>query len=412
MAINIKNYVDISTVFPSANVAGRSFGGLVFTGTSALPQTDADMVEAYEAYEGGGVTYLTINEVKTLFGVDSAEFKFAEGYYGYISPTGSFASRLAYAKVAQGETPLSAFSRVNELTNLFGSFTFLSLAGGGDSSSAAADSSDIELLKSVASYNSGLDAKYLFVVNRVRGAMSKQQVCDECAEFKGVKGTVFVSGATDISAYMPMAILGSTDYSNGQVVNFMFKQFGNEEPTVMDDNTYSAFNQAYVNFYGRTQTNGQTLDFYQRGFNTDGTDTAVYCNEMWFKSVCETALFSLLMSRERLPANALGVDLVKLQVLEQCSAAIRNGMFMTKEPKETDMRVIREIIASTGGTDIFADSIKIGVQSSGYSVYAYLTEATNPEKLGPSAEKVIVYYVFYGTADNVRYIKGNNVLLK
>lgn len=423
MAINIKNYVDISTTFPSANVAGRSFGGLVFTAKEALEQTSEEMKEVYDTYMDGGVTFLTIDEVGALFGKGvynsetstwdeppSAEYEFAEGYYNYISPSGRFASRIAFSKIGAGESPKQAFERVNKITNLFGSFTFLSASGSGDSTSGESD--DISALKDVAEANALLDAKYLFVVNRIIGKRTNRQVTDECALFKDYKGTVYIASNSDISAYMPMAILGSTDYTNGQVVNFMFKQFSSEKPTVEDDSTYAAFNKGFVNFYGRTQTNGQTLDFYQRGFNTDGTDTAVYCNEMWFKSNCETALMNLLVSRERLPADALGVDLVKLEVVDCCADAIRNGMFMQKELTAKDIRGVREIVVGTGGTDTDVGSIDADISTKGYSVYAYLSSMENEQKLGPTSEKVIIYYVFYGTADSVRYVKGNDILLK
>ena len=440
MAINIKNYVDISTTFPSANVAGRSFGGLVFTASEMFVNDDssASLKAAKATYDGGGVCYLTLDEVGELFGKeksatresiypaslisdeDSAdeaakytdEYRFAVGYYGYISPTGRFASRLAFSKMLSGEKPIEAFERVNKITNLFGSFTFLSVAGSSSSSSGGSEDSDIKSLLEVSKLNSELDAKYLFVVNRVNEFSG--DACTECMKFTAEKyeGTVFVNGGSNVSAYMPMAILASTDYNNGQVVNFMFKQFDTESPSVEDDKTYSEFNQAFVNFYGRTQTNGQTLDFYQRGFNTDGTDTAVYCNEMWFKSLCETSLMNLLTSRERLPADALGVDLVKLEVVDCCADAIRNGMFMQKELVAKDIRGIRELVVSTGGIETDVGSIEADVSTKGYSVYAYLDTMENTDKLGKEAEKVIKYYVFYGTADSVRYVKGNDILLK
>lgn len=403
MAINIKKYVDISSRFPTADVAARSFGGLVFTNKAALPQS-ADMQEAYDVYEGGGVAYLGLNEVGALFGLDSDEYKFATGYYGYLSPSGRFASRLAFAKVAEGETPVAAFSRVNELTNLFGSFTFLSLAGGGDSD--ASGDADIEALREVAAYNSGLDTKYLFVVNRVRGDMSKSDVIAEAEKFKAAKGTVFLSGATSVSSYMPMAILGSTDYATGQVVNFMFKQFAGEAPTVFDDSTFTDFNAANVNYYGRTQSNGQTLDFYQRGLNTDGQDTAVYCNEMWFKSECETRLMQYLVSNERIPADAIGVATVELLVTEACYSAVRNGTFMTKaNPTAASVLGLRQIVALIGGTPDIVDTILINIANSGYDVWGMLD--TNAD-----GEPIIHYYVFYGTADSIKFIKGDDILIK
>lgn len=403
MAINIKKYVDISSRFPTADVAGRSFGGLVFTNKAALPQS-ADMQEAYDVYEGGGVAYLGLNEVGALFGLDSDEYKFATGYYGYLSPSGRFASRLAFAKVAEGETPVAAFTRVNELTNLFGSFTFLSLAGGGDSD--ASGDADIEALREVAAYNSGLDTKYLFVVNRVRGDMSKADVIAEAEKFKAAKGTVFLSGATSVSSYMPMAILGSTDYATGQVVNFMFKQFAGEDPTVFDDSTFTDFNAANVNYYGRTQSNGQTLDFYQRGLNSDGQDTAVYCNEMWFKSECETRLMQYLVSNERIPADAVGVAIVELLVTEVCYDAVRNGTFMTKDnPTAASVLGLRQLVALVGGTPDIVDTILINIAKSGYDVWGMLD--TNAE-----GEPIIHYYVFYGTADSIKFIKGDDILIK
>lgn len=425
MAINIKKYVDISTTFPSADVAGRSFGGLVFTATEMLPDKGQlpEYKEAYETYNDGGVCFLTLSEVGALFGAGlwnsetqkwdvepSEEYLFATGYYGYVSPSGRFASRMCFSKVLNGERPIDAFKRVNATTNLFGSFTFLSLSGGGESSVIAEDV-DISLLVEVAEYNQTLDTKYLFVVNRVRGELPASNVTQECRLFKDISGTCYVSGKTAVSAYMPMAILASTDYSAGQVVNFMFKQFSTEEPTVFDDDTYKKFNLNLVNFFGRTQTNGQTVDFYQRGFNTNGTDTAIYCNELWFKSICETALIDLEVSRERISADPLGVDLVKLEVVDCCSNAIRNGMFMQKELVASDLRSIREIIINSGGSETDVGSIEADVSTKGYSVYAFLKTIAD-EALSGVKEKSIVYYVFYGTADSVRYIKGNDILLK
>ena len=423
MAIDIKKYVDISTTFPSAEVAGRSFGGLVFT-AKEMKETAPERILA--KYNAGDVVQLSLAEVEVCFGgkveesVDeeivvtylSDEYRFAEGYYSYISPSGRFASKLAFAKyLTTYKDPTDAFEQINAKTNLFGSFTFLSVPGGGGSSDDSQQPSQSSL-EDVAKAVDELDTKYLFVVNRVKfDAEDAEAVCDDSDKFrvKNYGGTHFLTGQTDASAYMPMAILGSTDYQNGQVVNFMFKQFTTEEPTVIDDDTYDKYNEHRVNFYGRTQTNGQTLDFYQRGFNTDGTDTAIYCNEMWFKSACETALVNLLISRERISADALGVDLVKLEVVDVCADAIRNGMFMPKVPNAKDMRGIREIVVSSGGEETDVGSIEADVSTKGYSVYAYLADNV-PET--PAGEKAVVYYVFYGTADSVRFIKGNDLLLK
>ena len=411
MAINSKNYVDISTSYPKTDATSRAFGGMVLTPSSAIAQGPESPYAAVVAqYNSGLDIALSLDDVIAVFGATSQEYSFAEGYYSYSSPTGRFPSRLKFKKVDMGKTLVESFKDLDKATNAFGSFTFLPPTD----QSTAVDSEYIDQLISVAAYNSSLETKYLFVVNQKAqdGGSDYQTAITNCAKFKDFTGVCFVYGASAVSAYMPMAVLASTDYSNGTVVNFMFKQFPLETPTVVDQTTYTAFNQGLVNFYGRTQTNGQTLDFFQRGFNTNGSDTAIYCNEMWFKAECETALLNLLMSQEKFPADQSGVSMVKLTVADVCGAAQRNGSFMSKAASKTDAHSIREIVYLSGGEEQSAEGIVNDVSSKGYSIYAYLSEKTDTEKLGKTSEKIIVYYVFYGTADNVRYIKGNNILLK
>lgn len=445
MAISITKYVDSSTTFPTATSTGRAFGGLVITGSKNVqPQTPVDeqgnpippgsdtpaanaaMVRLYNSLIGGAAEQMSLDEIGVLFTVNSTEYKFAERYYNYMSPSGRVASKLTMALFRpagfETETPLQAYERLRNETNMFGSFTFISL-GGGDSSDAEVTGDGLEELRAVAKENglsANLDTRFLFVVNDVRGAQSATEVVSkvtgENAVFDSVKGTCFVSGHDEASACMPMAILAATDYIDGEVVNYMFKQFDGETPTVKDDATYTAFNKANINFYGRTQTNGQTLDFYQRGFNSDGVDTAVYCNEMWFKSTCETALMGLLLGSERIGANNYGVDMVRSTVIEQCSKGVNNGMFSPKDIATSEVRKLRSLIVNIGGTNEDVENIVAGINTVGYSVYAYLAyvspENDTKEQLSATGEYIIHYYVFYGTADSIRHIKGDDILIK
>ena len=472
MAIDIKNYVDITTTFADTNPGVRSFGGLVFTAgavlDSAVPldpvtnnpipydedgnayskdgtgkyvyytkdsttyywtwddtvknysctidgetyyPANYDSIARYEKLKSGNVVQLTRDEVALMFGKNSEEYKFANGYYSYISPSGRFASRLSFVVLQPGVSLVDAFIETDKQTNLFGSFTVLSVPQSGDSSSDDSTDNEMAELVALAKENARLDTKYLFVVARNE---PKSLAITHSELFRSISGTCYIHGTSTASAYMPMAIFASTDFTNGQVVNFMFKQFTTEEPTVTGDSDYTAFNHACVNFYGRTQSNGQTLDFYQRGFNTDRQDTAVYCNEVWFKSACETQLVQLLTSNERIPASAFGVDLVKLEIMGVCSQAVVNGTFMQKSSIQADdMRAIREIIYNTGGDVSLINIIEADISSKGYSIYAYLGgPIEDNDRLGIGSEYVIAYYVFYGAADSIRFIKGNNILLK
>ena len=410
MAINSKNYVDISTSFPKTDSTSRAFGGMVLTPTAIEQGEDSPYAKVVEDYNSGLDIALSLDDVIAVFGVKSKEYSFAKGYYSYSSPTGRFPSRLKFKKVDTSKSLLENFVDLDTATNDFGSFTFLPP----DDTSTAAESDYFDELFKVAQQNATLETKYLFVVNQKakEGGADYSTSVENCKAFKDLPGVCFVYGSSDVSAYMPMAILASTDYNDGTVVNFMFKQFPGEVPTVFGQQAYQTLNGGWVNFYGRSQTNGQTFDFFQRGFNTNGVDTAIYCNEMWFKAECETALMNLLISQEKFPADQSAVSMVKLTVAEVCGIAQRNGSFMAKEASNADAQAIREIVLQSGGAGLEAEGIVTDVSTSGYSIYAYLSQDTNTEKLGPTTEKIIVYYVFYGTADNVRYIKGYNILLK
>lgn len=411
MAINSKNYVDVSTTFPKTGSTARAFGGMVFTYGTALPaEPGSDIYTLAQGFNNGEVVSLDLDETLSMFGIESDEYKFAKKYYGYTSPSGLFPCKLKFKAVDNDKSPLENFKDLDKQTNQFGSFTFLSSANG--SSTDESTAGDTDPMVEVAKYNDELDTKYLFVVNFISADSDTQAVVDYEQKFAQCTGVWFQIGFDAASAAMPMAILASTDYENGNVVNFMFKQFDDEVPTVTDNATYTKLNNAYVNFYGRTQSNGQTLDFLQRGFNTDGMETSIYCNEMWFKSACETELLTLLVSSERIPADQTGVSAVVLTVSDICSTASTNGAFMPKEATSDDTKVIREIVSKSGGDAQSTDGIIVDVGVKGYSIYAYLSELSDPEKLGPNPEKIIVYYVFYGTADSIRHIKGNDILLK
>lgn len=451
MAINMNKYVDISTIFPSTNVAERAFGGLVITETEMKnPGEDSEYKEAYDNYNRYNVVYLTMDAVGKLFRAPSqntdgittpgdAEWYLANGYYGYMSPSGRFASRIAFMKLGPSqedpekkESYSEALIRADGQPGItgFGSVTFLCASGGGTSGSSSDEGNDSgglpckDAFKQLALTNEGekLRCKYLIVINHVKGSnvldpsisvVPASTIANDAEEFKDFKGVCYLAGYDSASAFMPMALLGSTDFNNGTVVNYMFKQFPGEVPTVTTDAEYETFNDAQVNFYGRAQTNGQSLDFYQRGYNTDGIDTSIYCNEMWFKSACESALMQLLLGRERLSADDTGVAFVSNTVTEQCLRAVSNGAFMPKDASSNDIRSIAELLSGIGGTYEDASRIAADVGINGYSVYATLKQ---PEIVSSvmgknNKEYTILYYVFYGTADSIRFIKGNDVLI-
>ena len=414
MAINLKKYVDISTIFPGNNSGERGFGGLIFTKSEPIAPLSSSV--AYNTYQATGFAYMSLTDVQEIFGKTSVEYKAAEKYYDYVSPSGRFASKLAFMKYGDSKAPtaVDALTKADQMPNIsgFGSVLFIdqdTVSDFGVSTASGAESIPDELqeLVSVATYNNDILAnKYLIVIARTFDATEVANYSIEREVFKDIPGVCYVVGEDVTSGVMPQAILGAIDFVNGQTTNFMFKMFDKEVPAITDSNLYDSLTASLINFYGQTQTNGQTLAFYQRGYNTDGTDTALFCNEMWFKSACEMELLDLLTNTERIPANSLGVDMVKLAVVDVCSDAVNNASFMPKVADRSAMKTIRQIVTVSDGGEEAVSSIAADLETKGYSVYAYLAEPKSA-----STEQYIAYYVFYGTADSIRFIEGNNVLI-
>ena len=391
-------YVDVNSSYPAGVSNIGSFGALVLSGNAG------NFAEESE-YLNGKMVPLTVAEVGDAFGTDSDEYKFASRYYGYLAPTGEMPTAIQFFYVKPDESKSDAINRAMTESMQFGSITFLSV--GSDESTAGGDDiqSYVDAAVTVAAYG----GKFLFVVNDVRGDQTADAVVQKKKLFEGITGCCFVSGKEACSGYMPMAIFAATDFENGQVSSYMFRQFPGEQPSVLNDADYEKFKAANVNFYGRVQTNGQTIDFFQRGFCTDGMDLGSFCNEAWFRSKCEQSLMGLLVASNMVPANDEGVEMVKSTVRVQCSKAIYNGMFQIKEVVDADGSIKTLLMRNLGGTLDDYNDLVFEVGYTGYYIFATLSKL-DVGILG--SEYVVRYYVFYGTAEGIRFIKGTDMMLR
>ncbi len=400
MAISLSKFVDVKSTWPGQGTEQRTFGGLIFTDEDAASSTSSGFKTDYEASK---VIELQEEEVKDLFGQTSDVYKFAKRYYGYYNITNRTAGPIKVVKVKEGEDPADALVRVDGSDNGFGSFVFIGTF-------------DEDSLKAAYEQNAAFDTRYLAVhcivagetddtTNGTYSVSSAAGKCKPNGTFAGIDGLCVVYGHDKYTAAIPMAIFASTDYdSANSVVCQMFKQHDDETATVANDSDYSTLTAAHVNFYGTTQSNGKTISFYMPGYNVDGTDTAIYCNEIWFKSRCTTDLFSMLIANGRIPANDDGVTMVKNVVLDACVPAATAGVFMAKTPTKEEQRKITKICTMASYSDAQADSVVSSVEANGYGVVAYLDK-------NAGGEHIAVYYVFYGTADSIRAVKGNNLLV-
>ena len=291
------------------------------------------------------------------------------------------------------ESPAAALSRVNTLSNNFGSFAILA----GDITEANWATSDIAAMLT---QNAGYNYKYLASVPILPRDGDFDNTSNEIAFVTAVgtqNGAAANRGKDGTVAAIPMAIFGAVDYGGTNTApNFMFKQISGETPTVTSSDIADTLDGIHVNYYGQTQVNGRALSFYQRGFNLDGEDTAVYCNEVWLKSHIATAIFNLLVSVERVPANDDGESMLYTTISGAAQQAVTNG---TIEPGKTYTAAQRATIYQlTGDPEAY-----MTMQNAGYWLDVVIEQDGNEYKA--------VYKLVYGKGDSVRFVEGHDVLI-
>ena len=420
MAISSTNYVNVGSynAAQSYGLTGLNSSGLVITtdnmnigdwGSNLDSSFVSVLDEIREAYNNNQVVGIPYDAYAKLFPAASATYKFCAGYYGYNGPNGYKPGLLFAYKMKSGDTLADAFADANGQDKVFVSFTFIPPESSGESSATGAFS--LEDIKETAQANGG---NKLFVVN----CTAKADATSTSTALSGSKGCMVVYGVNRWSGFMPIAAIAAMDLNTGGVVNLMYRMFSGETPAVTSDTDAQECAQARVNFLGATQVNGQSMSFFQRGYNTDGTDTTVFMNEMWFRSACEAALIGLLVNSGSIPANNDGIALVISTVTQICNQAVSNGVFMQFTPEANQISGIAGIIADGAASrGITSDTtlpqqIAASITSVGYYIYAYVYTRNTASDTSTTAEKAINYFVFYGCGDSVKYIQGNDILVR
>jgi hypothetical protein len=385
MAISQSKYIRISTDAGTASLGSRDFSGLVFTATAMLTTAPATAKTAYDT--NGDVVGLSLVDVKNSFGINSVEFKFAERYFGYVSRDGSSPSILNFCKVGSDETPSAALARVNDISNNFGSFTFLN----SDTKAFTDDE-----LSAVAGVNSAYDHRYLFSVGFEFDSTADSSTKME--KFSAAKGTFVYFGSDAYGAALAMAITASVNWAGrNSTVNFMFKQIPGEVAVITNDTDFESMKDINANFYGLTQTNGKSLSFLQLGYNSDGEDAGVYINEMWLKSAIATDFMELCLSRGKIPANSDGVAMIRAAIYGDIQDALRNGTILPNKNIDEEDRA--EIYRYTGVATA-ADEVAT------FGYYLFITIEKDE-----GGDYVAYYHLVYSKGDGVRFCDGHHKLI-
>lgn len=287
------------------------------------------------------------------------------------------------------QTPLAAFAASVQASDNFGTFAFIDPLSQAD-------------VVTVATQNDTYNVKFIYTVG-----ISASNASSYYGALSGLSGvaTTLSPLATEYPELLPAAILAATAYSRrNSVQNYMY-QMATLSPSVQDDPTANAMDSSRVNYYGRTQTAGQNIDFYQRGIMmglaTDPVDMNTYANEMWFKDAAGSAIMALLLSLARVSANATGRSQLLAILQSVIEQATFNGTISIGKPLTTTQKLY--IGNLTGDENAWQQVFRLG-----YWVDCVLVSYVTVDG---RTEWKAVYTLIYSKDDAIRKVEGSHVLI-
>ena len=225
--------------------------------------------------------------------------------------------------------------------------------------------------------------------------------------FPGVSMTLDGSIIGQFPALLPGTILAATDYTKQNAAqNYMFQQDTTLLPNVTTDALSQTYDALRVNYYGQTQTNGQLISFYQRGFLTGGatapTDIGTYVNEMWFKSAVADAFMNLLLAVNSVPTNNAGRAMILATLQSVIAQALFNSTISVANASLTNTQKLA-ISSIAGNTTAWQQ-----IQTSGYWLNITFSSYVN---MSGVTEYQANYTLIYVKNNSVRKVVGTHDLV-
>lgn len=370
--------------------------GLDFSSVNTLSDVATILQTAIKAIEANGDLWkeATVTFVANI-GLVLQGGKVSEDVIGYSSKaeSGTDISNLigwssdstpVLSNGSLAETVVDCLTRTTATNSNFGSFAFI-------------DPISSEKISSIANWNAAQGVQFMYSVavnatnyNAIHNAVSSYE------------GTALTYGVDDEVMYMPMAIMAATNYdvTNG-TINYMFTQFENEQSSVTSDSMATVLDSMRINYYGQTQTFGQKIAFYQRGYlQGNFSDMSAYSNECWLKSAIESECLSLFLARNKLPANESGKGILRGVLQNVINDAVKNG---TISVGKTLSNAQKASAIEIGGAAEVATQIELHGYWLGIDVVQVKVNGVN--------EYHLQYTLVYSKGDSVRKIVGFDIVL-
>jgi len=370
----------------TATVSLAGVAGVIQAGINA--ETGLDWTAATVAYDSLRGSF---DFASGVVGGNVAVSTAAPGSGTNLLPLIGWGTDAIFSNSADAETVTETLIASDEMSTNFGSFLFMPAL-------------TLDQITEAARWNDAQNVKYMYDV-----PVALADAATYSAALDGLSGVQLTLAGTsgEYHEMVPMLIEAATDYSQVDVVqNYMFQVF-NLTPTVTDTSTSNLLDSLRVNYYGQTQSAGQLIELYQRGFlmgvpSVNPVDMSPYADEQWLKSAIGTQIMNMFLAFTQIPANVTGSGLVTTNLTSSVIAlALSNGVISVG--KTLDITQIQFITRVTRNSKAWYQ-----VQNQGY----YLNVAIISKVLDNGVTQYNVSYLLvYGKNDTIRQAEGRDILI-
>jgi hypothetical protein len=393
----------VRTLPAAASTVAGTVNGVAFTTASVtipasstmsaaatLLQTALRAVVGVTVLTASTVTYEPLNArfVVTGGSNDMVEIKFTSGL---VTNAMGLSNGTAIPGVSVSLVAEDSVSAMDNISTNYGAFLFIRKLA-------------LDKVIPLAEANAAKNVAYMLLVGCK--ASEAESYSAALLSIASVGLTLVADINTDFDEQIPGALMAATNYNakNG-VINYMYRQVPNVAPKVTTTPLSDFYDKLRVNYYGRTQTAGQQIDFYQRGVLMGGatapTDMNVHANEQWLKDVCAAALLTAQLTLNRISANRTGKGTILTTLQEPIDDALYNGVISVDKPLKTIQKLY--ITQMTGDDNAWQQ-----VQGIGYWLDAWMESFVTPDG---RTEWQCVYTLIYSKDDAIRRVLGTHVLI-
>ena len=253
----------------------------------------------------------------------------------------------------------------------------------------------------MSNYNPNVSFIYLLPVLR-ENAVEWAEELDLAAGFCPTNSTM----SDGYPEMLPAVDWSTVDYDGeNSVSSAMYLVDDSVTPSVVEDEDALILTQNRVNYYGRTQSGGQSRAFYQDGVLKGDpaqvpVDFNVYANEIWFKSAQLAAFMNMFLTVGNIPATSFGKTRVLAVLQTVITQALTNGVIAKGKTLTLSQRA--EVSAITGDPKAFHQ-----IETAGF----WTTADIDTYQDGSGATKYkINTLTLYATDNQLRKVEGINIL--